>query len=144
MINVRFEGKNIGTLGGKFFNTGDVREVDGHCAGLCDGKVWVNLDAKPETAKKDSAPAKDKEPAKKVPTPDVDKESPSPVEGLSEEQVNECLAVLPDILGNAELCLKDGRPTVDALEEAADFKISAQQRDEIYGLHLELSGGSEE
>lgn len=117
-IMVQYHGKGMGTKGGKAFSEHSVRELPDHFAGECDGKTWVNLSSKPGEARKAAGLA-------------------SPISGLTQEQIDELFAVLPDILSDPAQCIGDGRPDVKALEAASGIKVKAAQRDDLYGLWLE-------
>lgn len=126
-IRVQYNGKGMGTLGGKAFSPSTVRELPAEFAGECDGVMFVNLDLPAGASAKASA---------SKPKPSV---IPSPIEGLSEDQLDTIFAVLPEIIGTPERCTAGGLPKIEAIEAEAGFQITAAQRNDIYGLYLERS-----
>jgi hypothetical protein len=126
-ILVQYNGKGMGTLGGKAFSPASVRELPAEFAGQCDGRIWVNL----------SAPAVIAAPATAATIPPA--AIPSPIEGLNEAQLDEIFAALPGILGTPERCTNGGLPKVEAIEAEVGFPVSASQRNDLFGLYLERS-----
>lgn len=138
-ILVQYNGKGMGTKGGKSFTSGSCRPLPALFANQCDGKVWVNLSAAPEEATAKASTKKTAPESKSADLKDPSIGEPSMVSGVSEAALSEIFAVMSGVLGDPEQCTGAGAPKVDALEQASGYNLTADLRNDLHGLWLEQS-----